>query len=138
MRAVAFHQLGLRGELLGRTHVAHHQEAGHVHAEVARVFDVLLRNIRLGAVSRDAHRAHAEVEGMAQVLNGADAGQQQRRELGVLDDFGDGFDPFPIGVLAEAVVEGRAGEAVAMRDFDGIDARFIQRPAICLTCSMPY
>ncbi len=105
MRAVGFHQLRLRGELLRRTHVAHHQEAGHVHAEIARIFDVLLRNIRLGAVSRDANRAHAEIERMTQVMNGADARQQQRRELRVLDDFGDGFDPFPIGVLAEAIVE---------------------------------
>ena len=57
VRAVALHQLGLRGERVGLDHVAHHQEAGHVHAQVAGGGDVLRGDVRLGAVGGDAHRA---------------------------------------------------------------------------------
>ena len=39
---VVFHQLGLFGEPLRGLHVAHHQKADGVHAELASVFNVLL------------------------------------------------------------------------------------------------
>ncbi len=41
VRAIRFHQLGLLGQFLGRRHVAHHQEARDVHADLAGGFDVL-------------------------------------------------------------------------------------------------
>ncbi|MDT4826956.1 hypothetical protein FQZ97_602820 [compost metagenome] len=59
-------------------------------------------------------------------MHGADAGQQQHGEAGVLDDVGGGFDPLQIGVGAEAVVEGRALQAVTMGDFNGVHLRRIQ------------
>ena len=85
VRAVGLHQLGLLGELRGRGHVAHHQEAGDVHAEVAGGGDVLGGDVGLGAVGGDPHRADAEVVGALEVVDGADAGQQQRGEPGVRD-----------------------------------------------------
>ena len=42
-----------------------------------RDLDVLLGDVRLGAVHRDAHDVHAEVAHLAQVVDGADAGDQQ-------------------------------------------------------------
>jgi hypothetical protein len=69
--AVAFHQLALRGQLLGGDHVAHHQEADGVHAEETRVLDVLLRHVGFGAWWRCAAR---RLVGRLQVMHGADAG----------------------------------------------------------------
>ncbi len=40
---------------------------------------------------------------------------------------GDRLDPLPVGVAAEAVVEARAVEAVAMRHLDRVDLRLVER-----------
>ena len=85
VRAVGLHQLGLLGELLGRRHVGQHQESGDVHAELAGGGDVLGGDVGLGAVGGDADRADAEVAGVLQLVDGADAGQQQRGEPRVLE-----------------------------------------------------
>ena len=82
MRAVGLHQLGLRGQLGGLGHVAHHQEAGDVHAQLAGGGDVLRGDVGLGAVGGDPHRAHAERVRALEVVDRADAGQQQRGEPG--------------------------------------------------------
>jgi hypothetical protein len=137
-RAVAFHQLGLLGERLRRRHVAHHEEADRFHAQVTRVFDVLPRDIGLGAMRRHTHDARACLVGRLQVMDGADAGQQQRGDLGVLDDAGDRFDPFDVRVGAEAVVEAAALEAVAMRDLDGVDHGFVEYLGDLSTCATEY
>ncbi|MNV52750.1 hypothetical protein D3C71_1448590 [compost metagenome] len=126
-RAIAFHQLGLLGQALRRLHVAHHQKAHGFHAQMARIFDVLARDIGLGAVRGDAHHAHAGVVRGLEVMDGANARQQQRGDLGVLDHAGHGFYPLKIGMRAKAVVEARALQTVAMRDFDGIDLGRIER-----------
>jgi hypothetical protein len=68
----------------------------------------------------------AGVVGGLEVVHGADAGQQQRGDLGVLDHVGHGFDPFQIGVRAEAVVEARALQAIAVGDFDRVDLGLVQ------------
>ena len=47
------------------------------------VGDVLGGDVGLGAVGGDAHRADAEVVGVLEVVDGADAGQQQGGEPGV-------------------------------------------------------
>ena len=125
-RAVAFHQLGLGGQLLGRDHVAHHQETDGVHAQFAGVFDVLLRHVGLGAMGGDAHHPGAGVVGRLQVMHRADAGQQQRGDLGVADHIGGGFDPFQIGVRGEAIVEARTLQAIAVGDFDRVDLGLVQ------------
>src|SRR3546814_3279689 len=45
--AVALHQLGLLRERVRRAHMAHHQEAGDVHAKIACGLDMLLRDVCL-------------------------------------------------------------------------------------------
>ncbi|MCY1516103.1 hypothetical protein D9M68_507160 [compost metagenome] len=106
--------------------MAHHQEADGVHAEAAGVFDVLFRYVRLGAVGGYPHASRAGVIGSFQVMHGADAGQQQHGEAGVLDDVGGGFDPLQIGVGAEAVVEAGTLQTVAVGDFDGVHPCLVQ------------
>ena len=125
--AVAFHQLRLLDQLLDRGHVRHHQEADGVHAELARRLDVLPGDVGLGAVGGDAHAARARVIGVLEVVHGADAGQEQHGDDGVLALLGDRRDPFAVVVRAEAVVEGRAGEAVAVADLDGVDTGAVER-----------
>src|SRR5207249_9165405 len=98
-----------------------------LHAQVARVFDVLARDVGLGAVRGHAHDARAGVVRGRQVVHGADARQQQRRDLRVLDDAGHRFDPLDVGVRAEAVVEAAALQAVAVRDLDRIDPGLVER-----------
>ncbi len=65
VRTVAFHQLGLFGQSLRRAHMTHHQEARDIHAEAARVFDVLLGNVGFGAMRGDPHRSHTDLVRMA-------------------------------------------------------------------------
>ncbi|EWS63717.1 hypothetical protein Y695_03047 [Hydrogenophaga sp. T4] len=124
---IALHQLGLLGQALRCLHVAHHQKAHRFHAEVARVFDVLARDVGLGAVGGHAHNVRAGVVGSFQVVHGADAGQQQRGDLRVFDHTGHGLDPLDVGVGSEAVVEAAALQAVAVGDFDGIDLGVVER-----------
>ncbi|MCY1207336.1 hypothetical protein D9M72_189330 [compost metagenome] len=125
--AVAFHQLRLLRQRRGRGHVAHHQEADGVHAEFARVFDVLARDIGFGAVRGHAHHARAGVIGGAQVVHGAHARQKQRGHAGTAHGLGHGGDPFQVGMGTKAVVEAGARQPVAMRDLDRIHARGVER-----------
>ncbi|MOA18269.1 hypothetical protein D3C78_1385750 [compost metagenome] len=73
-----------------------------------------------------AHHTGARVVCVLQVVDGADAGQQQGGDLRVLHHVGGGFDPFQIGVGAETVVEAGALKAVAVGHFDGVDFRQIE------------
>ncbi|MCY1298924.1 hypothetical protein D9M70_484330 [compost metagenome] len=125
--AIALHQLGLLGQALRGLHVAHHQEADGVHAQLAGVFDVLLGHVRLGAVGGHPDDARAGVVGGLEVVHRADAGQQQGGDLGMGQHVVDRLDPLQVGVRAEAVVERRALQAVAVGDFDGVDPGRIQR-----------
>lgn len=54
-RTVVFHQLRLLRQFLRRGHVAHHQKADGVHAQLARILNMLGRHVRFGAVGRHAH-----------------------------------------------------------------------------------
>jgi hypothetical protein len=92
-RSVAFHQLGLGGQLLVGDHVAHHQKASGVHAQLAGVFDVLFRDIRFGAMGVDPHHTSTGVVGGFQVRHRANTGQQQGGDFGVTDHIGRRFDP---------------------------------------------
>src|SRR3546814_1760145 len=60
--------------------MAHHQESRDVHAKAPCRLDMLLRHIGLGAMRRDAHRAHAKIIGALEIMDGADAGEQQGGE----------------------------------------------------------
>ena len=127
MRAVALHQHSLRGEGVRWAHVAHHQKASYVHAEIARHPDVLRGDIGFGAMCRHADRSDAQTGCALQVIGGADPRQQQRSEGRAAARLASRSDPFPVGMPAEAVVERRSGKPVAMRDLDRVHAGRIQR-----------
>jgi hypothetical protein len=60
--------------------VRHHQKADDVHAELAAVLDVLLAmsaSVECVAIRTDTRPRRAPLE----ILDGADAGQQQHRDL---------------------------------------------------------
>jgi hypothetical protein len=63
---------------------------------------------------------------MLQVVDGADARQQQRRDLGLLHQRDDGAQVFLVGVGREAVVHRAAAQAVAVGDFDQRHAGFVE------------
>ena len=73
VRTVGLHQPRLRREGFGRAHVRHHQEAADRHAELAREADVLLRDIGLGAMRRDAHHFGAELARGLEIVARADS-----------------------------------------------------------------
>ena len=127
MGAVGFHELGLGGESFRRAHVAHHQKAGHIHAQPARIFDVLFGNIGFCAMRRHAHGPHTQFKGVLQIVHGADSRQQQGGEFRVRQNLGDCTDPVPIGMRAKTIIEAGAAQPIAMRDFDGVNTRQIQR-----------
>jgi len=127
VRPIAFHELRLRRQRVGRAHMAHHQEAQDIHAEFARGLDMLLRDVGLGAMGCDANRPHAHAIGSLQIVDRADARQEQRRQLRMGQHLGDRADPVPVGMGPEAVVEARAREPVAMRDLDRVDLSLIER-----------
>ncbi|MCY1442278.1 hypothetical protein D9M71_586420 [compost metagenome] len=96
----------------------HHQEADGIQAHLAGHADVLLGDVGLGAVGRHANGGYAAAVGHLQVLDRADAGQQQRRYLGLLELRNHRLKIFAVAVRREAIVDGRAAQAVAMGDFD--------------------
>ena len=130
-RAIGFHQLGLTRQFGGGNHVRHHQKAHRVHAQLARMFDVLLGDIGFGAMGGDTHHARTGAIRLFQIMHGADAGNQQCGHLGMLDRLGHSLDPFEVGLQTEAIVEARSGQSVAMRDFDTVDLGLIQRLGNC-------
>ena len=127
VRAVGFHQPGLARQLGRRRHVRHHQKADDIHAQLAPVLDVLLRDVRFRRMRRNAHRPGAGRMSRVDIFDRTDPGEQQHGNRRARDAVDRGLDPFAIGVRAEPVVEARAREAVAMADLDGIDTRAIER-----------
>ena len=105
VRAVAFHQQGLLGQRLGVDHVAHHQKARYIHAQIAGDTDMLLGNVCLGAMGRDPHRANTQCVSAAKLFDSADARHQQRGQHRPFDHVGCRLDPFPVGVRAKAIIE---------------------------------
>jgi hypothetical protein len=106
--------------------VGHHQEAHGVHLQLARGGDVLLGDIGLGAVGGHADGVHAQVLGHLQVVHGADARQQQGRDLGLLHLRDHGGEVFLVAVRREAVVDRAAAQAVAVGDLDQRHAGGVQ------------
>ena len=126
LRAAGLHQPRLFDQLRRRDHVRHHQEPGHVHADLAGVFDVLPGDVGLGAVGGDPHRPRAGLVCIPEVVDGADAGDQQRRQPGVLDDVGRRLDIIQVRMRGEAVIERHPGQPVAVADLDGVDPRGVE------------
>ncbi|MNZ77218.1 hypothetical protein D3C78_957470 [compost metagenome] len=118
LRAVGLHQLALLGDAGRVVEVGHHQEARGVHAQLAGEGDVLRRGVRLGAVGGHVHAARAAVIGRLQFLHGAQARNQQHRDLGLLHLRSDGADVFLVAVRGEAVLQRVAAQARAVGDLD--------------------
>ncbi len=104
----------------------HHQEAANLHAELARETDVLLRNIGLGAMRRDAHHLGAEVARSFEVITRADSRQQQDRQLRVLQDRARGANQIEFIDARHSILNGRSAEPVAMRDLDHMHAGLVE------------
>ena len=95
--------LACRGQAGGSGQVAHHQEPDGVHAEVAGGGDVGGRDVGFGAVGADPHdRAPARCAAF-RLGTLAMPGSSSVATRARVDDPGDGFDPFEVGVGAEAV-----------------------------------
>jgi hypothetical protein len=118
--------------------VAHHQEAGNVHAQIAGDADVLLAHVGFGAMGRHADRTHADVIGAAQFLDRADAGQDQRGQHALVEHFGHGFQPFPIGMRAKAIVEAGADRPSPCATSIASTPEASIAAAIARTWSIPY
>ncbi len=112
---------------LRRGHVAHHQEAGDVHAEVAGLGDVLGGDVGLGAwvATRTEVTPRSWARSRLSIVPMPGSSSVVSRAL--LDDGRDRADPLGVGVRAGAVGQCRAGQPVAMRDLDRVDARGVQR-----------
>lgn len=106
--------------------MAHHEEADGIHVELAGHGDVLLGDIGLGAVGGDTDGVDAEFARHLEVIDGANARQQQGRDLGLLHLGNDGAEVFFVGMGREAVVDRGTTEAVAVGDFDQRDAGFVE------------
>ena len=70
--------------------------------------------------------APASMRGL-EIFDGPDAGQQQDGHPGALDASDHCRDPLDVAVRAEPIREARAGQSIAVRDFDRIHARAIER-----------
>ena len=123
---IAFHQLGLLCQPLRSLHMAHHQKAHGFHAQVPGILNMLARDIGLSAVSCHTHYTHTGIVGSFQIMNSANARQQQRCELGMLDHAGNRLNPFQIRMSTKAIVEAGALQTVPMRNFDGVHSGFIK------------
>src|SRR5262249_19224910 len=68
----------------------------------------------------------ADSVGSLEIVDCADARQQQHGDACALDGTDNGFDPFQVRVGTEPVIEARAGQTVAVTDLDRIDAAPIE------------
>jgi len=75
--AVALHQLALLDQPFRAVHVRHHQKAHGVHTQLAGIGNMLLGDVRLGAMGGDPNRVDPQFEGHLQVVHGPDTRQQQ-------------------------------------------------------------
>ena len=121
------HDAGLRGQLLRRDGVGHHQEPDGFQAQLAGQPEVLDRDVGLGAVGGDPADRAAVVLRLFDVFLGADAGQHQEGDLGLFGGLGGELDQLLLGRLGEPVVEARATQPVAVRHLDDRHARVVER-----------
>ena len=96
-RAIDSHQRGLLGERGGLEHVRHHQEPDRLESDPRGGLEVLLGDVGLGAVGRDADDLGAAVGGRLEVAAGADPGQQQDGNPGLFDDVRRQLDEVELG-----------------------------------------
>ena len=126
--AVALHQLGLHDQLARARSCAPSSGSRRCRCPACATADVLRGDVGLGAVRGDAHRADAAVDRHAQIVDGADAGQQQRRDLARCFSRGITARRYSSSRVArEAVVDRRAAQAVAVGDLDQRHAGVVER-----------
>ena len=106
--------------------MGHHEEADGLHAELLGDLDVLLGDVRLGAVHRDAGDGDTELAHLAQVVGQADPGEHEAGDLRLLGGLARLRDQLLLGHGGEAVVEAGATKAVTMGDLDDLHARAIE------------
>jgi hypothetical protein len=116
------HDPRLLRQRLGRRGVRHHEEADGLEPEVAREAEVLDGDVRLGAVRRDPADRGAVAGGGTDVVQHADAGQHEERDLRLRRGLHRGLDQLLLRRVAQAVGERRPAEAVAVRHLDDGDA----------------
>ena len=104
----------------------HHQEADSIQAQLGGFGDVLLGNVGFGTVRGHADTRHAQFFGHQEVVNGADTGQQQGRNFGLLHFGNHCAEIFFVAVGGKTVVEGRAAQSVAVGHFDQRHTSFIE------------
>ncbi len=102
--AVAFHQPGLLDQPFGAVHVRHHQEADGVQPSLRAATMCCSRHVGLGAMRGHADGVHAQFVRHLQVVDRADAGQQQGRDLALLQQRDHGAEILLIAVRRKAVV----------------------------------
>ena len=107
--------------------MTHHQKADGVHAQFTRILNMLGRHVRFGAVGRHTHNARPSLIRIFQVMNRANARQQQRGDLGVLDHVRRRFNPLQVAVRTKAIVKTGTLQTVAVRHLNGIHPRVVQR-----------
>ena len=125
--AVGFHQPGLIEQIRRLDHVGHHQESDGVHLQFACQRDVLLGDVGLSAMGGDADGMDAAIKGHPQMIHGADAGQQQRRDLGILHVRDDRTQIFLVAGRGETIVDRCPPQTVAVGDLDQRYAGLVQR-----------
>ena len=65
---------------------------------------------------------------MLEIMDGADSGQQQGGQDAMLEHFGNGPDPLPIGMRAEPIIEARTRKSVTVGNLDGVHLGPIKCP----------
>src|SRR5450755_1036633 len=102
-------------ERLGQRRGVHLPVMGVQHADVG-----------LGAVRRDPRDRRADLAGVAQVLDGAEAGQEQDGDLGAARLLHRGRDEIELINQREPVVEAGPAQAIAVGDLDDLDIAGVQ------------
>ena len=104
-----------------------HEEADRFHAELAGLAEVLDRDVRLGAVRRDAGHGRPDGVGLLQVVHGAEPREHEDGDLRLCGLVHGCLDEIELVDLGEAVVERGPAEAVAVGDLDDLNAGAVER-----------
>jgi hypothetical protein len=124
--AVGFQELGLCRDRLRRRHVTHHQESDGVEAELARDREVLLGDVGFGAVGGDADHSRSRIHRDPQIVDRADARNEQHGDPRALHPRNHGSQVFLVRMPGKTIVDRAAAEAVPVRHFDQRNPRLVE------------
>ena len=88
---------------------------------------MLRGDVRFAAVGGDPHHPRSGLIRRFQIVQRADARQQQGGDFRLAHDIRCRFNPGDVAVGAKAIVEAGSLQAIAMGHFDGVDPGLIQR-----------